>query len=90
MSSSGRRAVLQRTVLWLCIAVLLVIAAFPLYWMLLSASLPVSGLFTRPPTFFPDLPHLVETVAKVFTETSLLRCSATRRPSQQARPCSAS
>ena len=51
---------------------LIAIAAFPLYWMLLSASLPIGSLFTTTPTFVPQ-PHLFDTLAAVLHSSMLTR-----------------
>jgi multiple sugar transport system permease protein len=52
--------------------ILLFIAAFPLYWMFVTASLPIGGLFTTTPSFIPSL-HITETLSTVFRETLLLQ-----------------
>jgi multiple sugar transport system permease protein len=51
---------------------LVAVAAFPLYWMALSASLPIGSLFTTTPTFIPQS-HIFETLAVVFHNSMLTR-----------------
>jgi multiple sugar transport system permease protein len=49
---------------------LVAVAAFPLYWMALSASLPIGSLFTTTPTFIPQA-HIFKTLASVFHNSML-------------------
>lgn len=51
---------------------LVAVAVFPLYWMLLSAALPIASLFTTTPTFIPK-PHIFETLASVVNKTMLMQ-----------------
>lgn len=65
-----RQLRLSKAMRGLLIAVILIIALFPFYWMLNTALLPTSDLFSRWPRFLPSLEN-ISVFTKVFTETNI-------------------
>lgn len=71
--NESSKKIIQKLIIYICLAVFVVIFAFPFYWLFVSSFKSKQQIFTIPPNFLPH-PWQLGNFLRVFQETNIIRC----------------